>query len=89
MNRLGAFPRTQQELLLHIILSHHGELAFGSPKVPMTREAMIVHFADNIDAKMKVMETFVEEDPSDGHWTSFNRFLNRNLYKPEKKDPQK
>ena len=89
MNRLGAFPRSQQEQLLHIILSHHGELEFGSPKVPMTREAMIVHFADNIDAKMKVMETFVEEDPSDGHWTAFNRFLNRNLYKPEKKDPQK
>ena len=89
MNRLGAFPRSQQEQLLHIILAHHGELEFGSPKVPMTREAMIVHFADNIDAKMKVMETFVEEDPSDGHWTAFNRFLNRNLYKPEKKEPQK
>ena len=55
-------------------------------KVPMTREAMIVHFADNIDAKMKVMETFIEEDPSDGHWTAYNRFLNRNLYKPEKKE---
>ena len=83
MQRLGAFPKMQQEMLLHIILSHHGELEFGSPKVPVTREAMIVHFADNIDAKLKVMETFVEEDPSDTHWTAYNRFLNRTLYKPD------
>ena len=70
-------------MLLHIILSHHGELEFGSPKVPVTREAMIVHFADNIDAKLKVMEAAVEEDASEGHWTAYNRFLNRTLYKPE------
>ena len=83
MRELGGFTQQQRDALLHIILSHHGELEFGSPKVPMTREAMIVHFADNIDAKLKVMETFVEEDSSEGHFTAFNRFLNRNLYKPE------
>ena len=85
MKELGGFTDEQREALLHIILAHHGELEFGSPKVPMTREAMIVHFADNIDAKLKVMQTFVEEDTTEGHWTAFSRILNRNLYKPGQK----
>lgn len=78
---IHGFPGDLEEKLLHIIVSHHGELEFGSPKVPVTREAMIVHFADNIDAKMKLMEEAVEEDRNEGCWTSFNRLLNRPLYK--------
>ncbi len=80
---IPGFPQDLAEKLLHIIVSHHGELEFGSPKTPMTREAMIVHFADDIDAKLKLMESAVEEDRAEGRWTAFNRLLNRPLYKEE------
>lgn len=78
---IDGFPKLLEEKLLHIIISHHGELEYGSPKVPVTREAMIVHYADNIDAKMKLFEAAIEEDRTEGHWTAFNRLLNRTLYK--------
>ena len=43
--------------LIHIILSHHGELEYGSPKVPSTPEALVVHYADDLDAKMDMVRT--------------------------------
>lgn len=52
--------------LLHIIASHHGELAFGSPVVPKTPEAMAVHYADNIDAKMEMFRKAYESQPALG-----------------------
>lgn len=67
--------------LEHIILSHHGELEFGSPKVPMTMEAMVIHLADNTDAKMKMVEEFLKNDQNSGEWTDYNRYLSRTFYK--------
>lgn len=84
--KISGFP---QELLLeleHIILSHHGELEFGSPKVPMTLEAMIIHLADNTDAKLKMVEEFLKNDQTEGEWTEYNRFLSRNFYKGSYKE---
>lgn len=71
--------------LKHLILSHHGEYEFGAPKRPKTPEAFILHFADNIDAKMNTI--FAELDKLDDNgssWTPYQRFLDRYLYKPEK-----
>lgn len=71
--------------LKHLILSHHGEYEFGAPKRPKTPEAFILHFADNIDAKMNTV--FAELDKLEGsnsNWTPYQRFLDRYLYKSEK-----
>ncbi|MBQ7065161.1 MAG: HD domain-containing protein [Firmicutes bacterium] len=75
------FPRGKAVELEHIILSHHGELEFGSPKVPATMEAMIIHLADNSDAKLKLIEETLKTDRAEGDWTEYNRFLSRTLYK--------
>jgi len=67
--------------LEHIILSHHGSQEFGSPIPPKTREAMLVYYLDDLDAKLKMMGTHLESDNSPGDFTSYHRVLQRGLYK--------
>ena len=67
--------------LRHIILSHHGEYEFGSPKRPKTMEAMVLHYADNLDAKLNQMGIACN-GLSTGEWTEFQRSLGRFLYQP-------
>lgn len=81
ISQIPGFPTKLAVELEHIILAHHGELEFGSPKVPMTMEAMIIHIADNADAKLKMIEEFIKNDNSNGEWTEYNRFLSRPFYK--------
>ena len=73
--------------LEHIILAHHGALEFGSPVPPKTREALLVYFLDDLDAKLKMMSTHLQSDSGDGDFTSYHRVLQRGLYKGgEKRD---
>jgi len=67
--------------LEHIILSHHGSLEFGSPIPPKTREALLVNFLDDLDAKLKMMSQHLESDSGAGEFTSYHRVLQRGLYK--------
>ena len=67
--------------LEHIILSHHGSLEFGSPIPPKTREALLVNFLDDLDAKLKMMSQHLESDTGGGDFTSYHRVLQRGLYK--------
>ncbi len=60
--------------LEHIVLSHHGAPEFGSPIRPLTREAVLVHFIDNLDAKLKIMEEAFESIDSEG-FTQYNKWL--------------
>ncbi len=76
------FP--DQNLLLqleHIIITHHGQREFGSPILPKTREAMVVYFADDLDAKLKIMEQHLKADNSSRTFTPYLRLLQRELYK--------
>jgi len=76
------FPEDLAMELDHIILSHHGEKEWGSPVVPMTPEAMIVHGADNMEAKTKILLTSIAEDPNqDEEFTQYHRTLARHFYK--------
>ena len=50
----------------HIIVSHHGELEFGAPQRPLTREAILVHFCDNMDAKLKIIEEALPDADAEG-----------------------
>ncbi len=58
----------------HILLSHHGETQFGSPVKPLTREAILVHFIDNLDAKLKIIDEALESVELDG-FTAYNKWL--------------
>jgi 3'-5' exoribonuclease len=67
--------------LEHIILSHHGSLEFGSPIPPKTREAFLVNYLDDLDAKLKMMSQHLASDTGEGDFTSYHRVLQRGLYK--------
>jgi 3'-5' exoribonuclease len=78
------FPATLAMLLKHNLLSHHGEYAFGSPKLPMTLEALLLHHVDDLDAKANIFLSWIEkekEDPS--RWTPYNKLFDRFIFKPE------
>ncbi|HPL97960.1 MAG: HD domain-containing protein [Syntrophaceae bacterium] len=80
------FPERLALDLRHIILSHHGEFEYGSPKRPKTMEALVVHFMDDLDAKLNAFQSIVAADAAntDTEWTAYNRFFERYLYKRKK-----
>ena len=76
------FPPDLLLRLKHMILSHHGEYEFGSPKLPMTLESLALHYLDNLDAKMHAIGQLIREDANtDSNWTPFQAHLGRKLYK--------
>jgi 3'-5' exoribonuclease len=76
------FPEELRLRLEHMILSHHGALEYGSPKLPMTPEAVALHYLDNLDAKLHHVTREIRDDPGRGSgWTTFNPSLNRRLFK--------
>ncbi len=76
------FPEKIKWVLQHIVLSHHGRVEFGSPKVPAIPEAIAIHYLDNLDAKLDMSVRVIDAD-SDGSrdWTQFHRGLETKLYK--------
>jgi 3'-5' exoribonuclease len=73
--------------LKHMILSHHGEYAFGSPKLPMTLEAVALAYLDNLDAKINTFSNLMKEDPNvDSPWTIYNPNLDRKLFKGARRE---
>ena len=81
---LPEFPRSLQVALEHLIISHHGKYEFGSPKLPMFPEALLLHQLDDMDSKMQAMIGLLERDRSiEGDWTSFSPSLERPLLKLE------
>lgn len=66
IDRLPAFPPRLKTLVLHLILSHHGKLEFGSPKLPMIPEALVLNFIDDLDAKMQAVASEFERSAREG-----------------------
>jgi len=67
--------------LKHLILSHHGELEYGSPKVPMTPEAVALHAIDLLDSRITIAVREVADDRGESAWTPYNAALGRRMYK--------
>ena len=77
-----SFPEELLLRLKHMIVSHHGEYEFGSPKLPMTPEAIALHFLDNLDAKMHLANQLITTDViGDSRWTSYQPSWGRKLFK--------
>jgi 3'-5' exoribonuclease len=79
-------PRPLIDVLQHIILSHHGEYEFGSPRLPATPEAIAVHTIENFDAKMMMsLGATRQEDRAgaEGNWTEYMKAFNARLYRPD------
>ncbi|PKN17561.1 MAG: HD family phosphohydrolase [Deltaproteobacteria bacterium HGW-Deltaproteobacteria-6] len=83
MEAIADFPPQLALELRHIILSHHGEFEYGSPKRPKTMEALVIHFMDDLDAKLNAFQSFVAADAAntESDWTAYNRFFERYLFK--------
>ncbi len=78
--RVPGFPDELKLLLEHMIISHHGQYEFGSPKLPMFPEALMLHYLDDLDSKMESMRAqFEREAELDNPWTSYNPSLARPL----------
>ena len=74
-------PQPLLDSLMHIVVSHHGQYEFGSPKLPATPEAFMVSYLDNLDAKMNQTAALIENDAAEGHWTSYQKSLETRLYR--------
>ena len=78
------FPQELLWTVQHIVLSHHGSYEFGSPRLPAVPEAMVVHYLDNLDAKVNMFLAEIEKDPDPvSHWTNYNRALATKIFKPD------
>ncbi len=76
------FPSELRLHLEHMIVSHHGQIEFGSPKLPVTLEAVALHHLDNLDAKLSSYTSVIETDvAADGNWTNYNPSIGRKLWK--------
>lgn len=76
------FPRTLATLLKHLLLSHHGQYEFGSPKRPKTLEAVILNFLDDLDSKINGVRTHMEREPDNANsWTGYHRLYDRYFFK--------
>jgi 3'-5' exoribonuclease len=82
ISQIDGFPRDLKTLIQHIIISHHGEYEFGSPKLPMFPEALLLHCLDNLDSKLEAMRGILEHDRTvEGRWTSSSQMFGRPLFK--------
>ncbi|HZT28676.1 MAG TPA: HD domain-containing protein [Bryobacteraceae bacterium] len=82
---LPDFPPQLRTLVEHMIISHHGQLEFGSPKVPLFPEALLLHYLDDLDSKMECMRALVENDRQvEGLFTGFSSSLERAVLKKAK-----
>ena len=73
---LPDFPPRLRTLVEHMILSHHGQLEFGSPKVPQFPEALLLHYLDDLDSKMECMRALIENDRQvEGCFTTYHSAL--------------
>lgn len=81
------FPKELLLRLKHMIVSHHGALEYGSPKLPMTLEAIALHYLDNLDAKLHAFGREIRDDPvRESSWTPFQQSTGRRLFKGTPRD---
>lgn len=81
--KIKNFPYQLKLHLKHILLSHHGEYEYGSPKIPQTSEAYLVHLIDLMDSKMGSFDIIKKTDSSTGTWSGYVKHLDRIIYKAE------
>ena len=80
IERIEGFPPELAQAVLHIILSHHGSLEHGSPVVPCTREATLVHMIDNLGGRLGSFDRIEKELPAGEEWSGYDRALGSGAY---------
>jgi 3'-5' exoribonuclease len=77
---IEGFPEELKLQLLHMVLGHHGQLEFGSPKLPMTKEAIFLHMMDDLDAKLTGICSIIQATPEEESFSAYSNIYNRHLY---------
>ena len=82
IREIPQFPDELAMLLKHLLVSHHGSYEFGSPKLPQTLEAIILHYLDDLDGKINSIQGLIEKERRNkSAWSSYHRAYNRSFYK--------
>ena len=81
IDQIPHFPEELRLQILHIVLAHHGKLEFGSPVLPKTPEALLVHYLDDLDGKLEGMFRLIHEESGQGNWSAWSRSLDRPVYR--------
>lgn len=89
IEKLPEFPLELGLKIKHILLSHQGQYENQSPKKPVFPEALLIHYLDELDARMDMMKTAVSQELDDGDWTSVKNYFRVPLYKPKKESDGK
>jgi 3'-5' exoribonuclease len=87
IGKLPNFPKPKRDLILHMILSHHGELEYGSPIKPYTAEAVALHHLECLDAKVQGIQSIIEKENASGNegaWSDFARVVDGRIFKGPK-----
>jgi len=83
IRQVSDFPKDLSTLLKHLLLSHHGQYSWGSPKRPMTLEAVMLHYLDDMDAKINGIQQFLRREvPEGSKWSGYHRMFEQFFYVP-------
>ena len=81
MDSMEGFPAHLKTVVQHLLISHHGQYEFGSPKLPMIREALVFHYLDDMDSKMAAVRAALAADSGEEEWSTFSPALGRKFLK--------
>ena len=77
MDAIEGFPPSWRTVVQHMLISHHGQYEFGSPKLPMLREALLFHYLDDMDSKIAAARSALEGNSGDPEWSEWSAALQR------------
>jgi len=81
IDKIPEFPAELKTVVQHLLISHHGEYEFGSPKLPMIREALVFHYLDDLDSKMAAARAALASEAGDEEWSAYSGALQRKFLK--------
>lgn len=84
MDRIEGFPARLKTVVQHLLISHHGEYEFGSPKLPMIREALVFHYLDDLDSKLAAVRAAMARDSGEEEWSAHSAALGRKFLRLDK-----
>src|ERR1700694_5322045 len=83
VDAIGGFPANLKTVVQHLLISHHGQYEFGSPKLPMIREAMVFHYLDDLDSKMAAVRAALASGAGEDQWSAYSTALQRKFLRLE------
>jgi 3'-5' exoribonuclease len=81
IDQIDGFPPALKTVVQHLLISHHGQYEFGSPKLPMIREAMAFHYLDDLDSKLAAVRVALVSGAGDEEWSAYSSALGRKFLK--------